>query len=74
MEMSGVTCCMDSSSTAVKDNRKLCNYHAIDMIFFQFQLDLVWRVQDQNLFYGKRYGHNKGIYLILLYKRKIRRD
>ena len=36
MEMSGVTCQMDDSSTTVKNNIKLCNYCAIYMLIFLF--------------------------------------
>ena len=64
MEISGVTFWMASSSIAVKENSKLCNSRAIDMFFFK--LYLVWRVQNQDRFCGKRYRHNKVLYLILI--------
>ena len=34
MEMVGVTCRMDASSTAMKDNSKMFNDRAIDMLLF----------------------------------------
>ena len=38
MEISGVTCLVDTASAAVKDNSKLLNDCAIDMLMFLFSI------------------------------------